>query len=132
LGWQIFDSEYNQSFSSLGVIIKACENFHKEEQNQIEITILKYECILNGALGEFNMKPVNFQQIDPNFMLVHASADTVSHSVERIVEIYSKIGIKSVLKFFKKTIPLNGPPYLQNLQFLRNVEQKEVPLISGY
>jgi hypothetical protein len=43
----------------------------------------KYEHLLDGTLGEFNMEPISLQLMDPNCKPVHARAYTVPRSVEQ-------------------------------------------------
>jgi predicted deacetylase len=51
---KILDTEYKPS--SLDDVIKTCENLHVEEQHQLKILLQKYEHLVDGKLGEFNME----------------------------------------------------------------------------
>jgi hypothetical protein len=53
----ILDAEYK--LESIDDVIKTCENFHVEEQNQLKILLQKCEhlyILIDGILGEFNME----------------------------------------------------------------------------
>jgi hypothetical protein len=49
----ILDDEHKPA--SLDDVIKRCENLHVEEQHQLKALLQKYEHLLDGTLGEFNM-----------------------------------------------------------------------------
>jgi hypothetical protein len=51
---KILDAEYKPA--SLDDVIKICESLHVEEQHQLKTLLQKYEHLLDGTLGEFNMK----------------------------------------------------------------------------
>jgi hypothetical protein len=78
---KILDAEYKPA--SLDDVIKTCENLHVEEQHQPKILLQKYEHLLDGTLGEFNMEqmPISLQLMDPNCKPIHAQAYTVPRSV---------------------------------------------------
>jgi hypothetical protein len=53
--WRIrHNHEYKPA--SLDNVIKTCENLHVEEQHQLKTLLPKYEHLLDGTLGEFNME----------------------------------------------------------------------------
>jgi hypothetical protein len=80
---KILDAEYKPA--SLDDVIKTCEYLHVEEQHQLKILLQKYEHLLDGTLGEFNMVPIpiSFQLMDPNCKPIHARAYTVPRSLEQ-------------------------------------------------
>jgi hypothetical protein len=43
----------------------------------------KYEDLIDGILGEFNMEPISLQLMDPNCKPIHVCAYTVPRSVEQ-------------------------------------------------
>jgi hypothetical protein len=51
---EILDADYKPE--SLDDVIKACDNFHVEEQHQLKILLQKYEHLFDGTLGEFRMQ----------------------------------------------------------------------------
>jgi hypothetical protein len=51
---KILDAEYKPE--SLDDVIKTCEDLHVEEQHQLKAFLQKYEHLIDGTLGEFNMK----------------------------------------------------------------------------
>jgi hypothetical protein len=69
--------------ASLDDVIKTCENLHVEEQHQLKELLQKYEHLFDGALGEFNMKPISLQLMHPNCKPIHARVYTVPRSVEQ-------------------------------------------------
>jgi hypothetical protein len=48
------DAEYKPA--SLDDVIKTCENLYVEEQHQLKELLQKYEHLIGGTLGEFNME----------------------------------------------------------------------------
>jgi hypothetical protein len=81
LATRILDAEYTPA--SLNDVIKTCENLHVEEQNQLMISLQKYEHLFDETLGEFNMEPISLQLMEPNFKPIHARVYTVPRSVEQ-------------------------------------------------
>jgi hypothetical protein len=75
------DDEYKPA--SLDDIIKTCENLHVEEQHQLKRLLQKYEHLLDGILGKFNMEPISLQLMDPNCKPIHVCAYTVPRSMEQ-------------------------------------------------
>jgi hypothetical protein len=51
---EILDADYKPE--SLDDVIKACDNFHVEEQHQLKILLQKNEHLFDGTLGEFRMQ----------------------------------------------------------------------------
>jgi hypothetical protein len=79
----ILDAEYKPA--SLYDVIKTCENLHVEEQHQRKILLQKYDHLIDGTLGDFNMDPIpiSLKLMDPNRKPIHARAYTVPRSVEQ-------------------------------------------------
>jgi hypothetical protein len=71
---KILDAEHKPA--SLDDVIKTCENLHVEEKHQLKILLQKYEYLVGGTLGEFNMEktPISIQLMDYNCKPVHARA----------------------------------------------------------
>jgi glutamyl/glutaminyl-tRNA synthetase len=82
---KILDAEYKQTSSRFDNVIKTCENLYIEEQHQLKILLQKYEHLLDGTLGEFNMEPISLELMDTNCKPIHAHvcAYTVPRSVEQ-------------------------------------------------
>jgi hypothetical protein len=80
---KILDAEYKPA--SLDDVIKTCENLNVEEQHQLKTLLQKYEHLLDGIFGEFNMKivPISLQLMDCNCKPIHARDYTVPRSVEQ-------------------------------------------------
>jgi hypothetical protein len=80
---KILDAEYKPA--SLDDVIKTCENLHLKEQHQLKILLQKYEYLLDGTLGQFNMEltPISLQLMDCNCKPIHARAFTVPRSAEQ-------------------------------------------------
>jgi hypothetical protein len=70
----ILDAEYNKA--SLDDVIKTCESLHADEKHQLKILLQKYEHLVDGTLGEFNMEPIpiSLQLMDTNYKPIHARA----------------------------------------------------------
>jgi hypothetical protein len=81
---KILDAEYKPA--SLDDVIKTCENLHVEEQHQLKALLQKYEHLLDGTLGEFNMEQMTIllQLMDPNYKLIHTHV--CAYAVPRSVE----------------------------------------------
>jgi hypothetical protein len=70
----ILDAEYNKA--SLDDVIKTYESLHVDEKHQLKILFQKYEHLVDGTLGEFNMEPIpiSLQLMDTNYKPIHARA----------------------------------------------------------
>jgi hypothetical protein len=83
------DAEYKPA--SLDDVIKTCENLHVEEQHQLKRLLQKYEHLLDGTLGEFNMEPISLQLMDTNCKPIHVCAYTVPRSMEQQLQPNKKL-----------------------------------------
>jgi hypothetical protein len=93
---KILETKYKPE--NLDDVITSCENLYVEEQQQLNILLLKYKHLSNGTLGEFKMEPISLQLMDPNCKPVHATAYTVPRSVEQQLQ-----QIKDIERFFVNT-----------------------------
>jgi hypothetical protein len=63
---KILDAEYKQVTASLDDVTNICGNLYVDEQNQLEMLLQKYEHLVDGTLGEFNIiEGINLQLMDP-------------------------------------------------------------------
>jgi hypothetical protein len=67
----------------LDEVIKICDNLSQEEKQQLLHILQKYEHLVDGTLGEFNMDPVSLHLTDKGTKPVHARPYTVPRSVEQ-------------------------------------------------
>jgi hypothetical protein len=118
---KILDAEYKPA--SLDDVIKTCENLHVEEQHPMKILLRKYEHLIDGTLGVFNIEPISLQLMDPNCKPIHARAYTVPRSVEQQLQQSKEIVRFVDIGVLEETIPLNGLLCSRYLQFLRKTEQ---------
>jgi hypothetical protein len=88
---KILDADYKPA--SLDDVIKTCENLHVEEQHHFKILLQKYEHLIDGTLGEFNMEQttISLQLMDPNCKPIHVRAYNVPRSVEQQLQQSKKI-----------------------------------------
>ena len=90
---KILDAKYEKA--DLPKIIKEnCEHLNVNEKNSLLHTLLNFEGLFDGSLGEWQTKPVSVE-IKPNVTPYHAKPfgipqihmDTVKKEVERLVEL---------------------------------------------
>jgi hypothetical protein len=110
---KILDAEY--ILVILEEVSKTCENLIAEEQHQLLQVLQKYDYLLDGTLGEFNMAPISLNFIVPGSMpsLILFLDNWISNCTMKLQDTWT-------FESLKKIILLNGHP--QHLQLPRRME----------
>jgi hypothetical protein len=84
---KILDAEYKPA--CLDEVIKMCDNLSQKEKRQLLRILQKYEHLIDGTLGEFNMDPICLHLTGKGTKPVHARPYAVPRSVEQQLRTYS-------------------------------------------